>query len=105
MLDRKSKRNWLRIFIYFLNVSVFNSFIWYNQLVWNKLSYLNYIVSVAKSLCSGSERLSRGRPPSENTSKLASLKTVLNLNNEMHIPVTAKERRRCAYCSMKEAVF
>ena len=31
-LDRKSKRNWLRIFIYFLNASIFNSFICYNQL-------------------------------------------------------------------------
>ena len=38
-LDRQSKRNWLRIFIYFLNASVFNSFICYNQLAQDKLTY------------------------------------------------------------------
>jgi hypothetical protein len=40
-VDRKSKRNWLRIFIYFLNASIFNSFICYNQLPQDKLTYLN----------------------------------------------------------------
>ena len=100
-LDRKSKRNWLRIFIYFLNASICNSFICYNQLAQNKLTYLNYMVSVAKSLCSGSERVSRGRPPSENKSSLALSKTALNFVNEMHLPVKGK-RRRCAYCSTKE---
>ncbi len=65
---------------------------------------LNYMVSVAKSLCSGSEQISRGRPPSESKSKLAAPKTVLSFDNEMHLPVTAK-RRRCAYCSTKEADF
>ena len=103
-LDRKSKRNWLRIFIYFLNASIFNSFICYNQLAQDKLTYLNYMVSVAKFLCSVSERIHRGRPPSENKSKLASPKTVLNFDHEMHLPVKGK-RRRCAYCSIKEANF
>jgi hypothetical protein len=101
-LDRKSKRYWLRIFIYFLNASISNSFICYNQLAQHKLTYLNYMVSVVKSLCSGSERISRGRPPSGKKSKLASPKTVLNFDNEMHLPVKTA-RRRCAYCSTKEA--
>ncbi len=61
------------------------------------------MVSLAKSLCSGSERISRGRPPSEKKSKLASPKTVLSFDNEMYLPVTAK-RRRCAYCSTNEAI-
>ncbi len=62
------------------------------------------MVSMAKSLCSGSERVSCGRPPSENKSKLASSKTVLNLVNEMHLPVKGR-RRRCAYCNTKETNF
>jgi hypothetical protein len=57
---------------------------------------------VAKSLCSDSERISRGRPPSEKKSKLASPKTVLNFDNEMHLPVKTTRRRR-AYYSTKEA--
>ena len=100
-LDRKSKRNCFRIFIYFLNASICNSFINYNQLSQDKLTYLNYMVSVAKSLCSCSEGISRRRLPSENKSQLVLSKTVLNFVNEMHLPVKGK-RRRCAYCSNKE---
>ena len=98
--DHRSRRNWLRLFIFFLNASIFNSFICYNQLAQDKLSYLNYMVSIAKSLCSGAERRSRGRPPSE-TSKVASSQSILHLDNEMHLPVKGT-RRRCAYCSTKE---
>lgn len=104
-LDRKSKRNWLRMFIYFLNASISNSFICYNQLAQDKLTYLNFMVSLAKSLCSGVERIRRGRPSSANNSKLASPKaTVLSFDHEMHLPVKGK-RRRCTYCSTKEANF
>ena len=70
----------------------------------DKSTYLNYKVSVAKSLCFVSERIHRGRPPSENKPKLASAETVLNFDHEMHLPVKGK-RRRCAYCSTKEANF
>ena len=70
-LDRKSKMNWMRIFIYFLSASILNSFICYNQLAQDKLTYLNYMISVAKSLCCVSERIHGGRPRSENKSKLA----------------------------------
>ena len=94
----------MSIFIYFLNASIFNSFICYNQLAQDKLTYLNYMVSLAKSLCSVSERIHGGRVPSENKSKLESPKTVLNFDHEMHLPVKGK-RRRCAYCSTKEANF
>jgi hypothetical protein len=90
-LDRKSKRNWLRIFIYFLNASISNSFICYNQLAQDKITYLNYMVPVAKSLCSGSERIRRGRPPSGRKPKLASPQTVLTFDNEMHLPVKTQE--------------
>ena len=89
------------------NIDLFskcNSFICCNQVAQDKLIYLNYMVSVAKFLCSISERIRRGRPPSENKSKLASSKTVLNFDHEMHLPVKGK-RRRCAYCSIKEANF
>ena len=61
------------------------------------------MVSVTKSLCSVSERIHRGKP-SENKSKLASPKTVLSFDHEMHLPVKGK-RRRCAYCCTKAANF
>jgi hypothetical protein len=49
------------------------------------------------------ERIKRWRHPSEKKCKLASPKTVLSFDNEKHFRVTAK--RRCAYCSTKEADF
>jgi hypothetical protein len=99
-LDPKSKRNWLQPFIYFLNASISNSFICYNSLAQDKLTYLYQMVSVAKSLCSGAERINCGRPPSEKKSKVASSQSVLHFDDEMHLPVKGT-RRRCAYCTEK----
>ena len=59
---------------------------------------------MAKSFCFVSERILRRRPISENKSKLASPKTVLNFDQELQLPVKGK-RRRCAYCSTKQANF
>jgi hypothetical protein len=100
--DRWSQGNWLRLFICFLNASIFNSFIYYNQLAQDKLSYLNYIVSIAKSLCSGAEGTSHGRPHSRN-SKVASSQFILHFDNEMHLIVKGRQRK-CAYGSTKEEV-
>jgi len=102
LFDRKSRRNWLRLFIFFFNASLANSYICYNQLAQNKLSYLNYLVSVAESLCSGAERVNRGRPPSDKVRNAASPQRAAELNGQMHLPVIGT-RRRCAYCSTKEA--
>jgi len=60
------------------------------------------MVSIAKSLCPGAERRSRGRPPSEN-SKVTSSQSILHFVNEMHLPVKGT-RRRCAYCITKEGI-
>ncbi len=60
------------------------------------------MVSVAKPLYSDSERLIHGRLSSGNKSKLALAKAVLHFDSEMHLPVKTT-RRRCAYCSTKEA--
>lgn len=50
-LHRKSKGNRCRISISFLNASISNSSIHYSQLARDKLTYLNYIIWVAKCLC------------------------------------------------------
>ena len=102
LFDRKSKRNWLRLFIFFFDVSLANSHICYNQLGQNKLSYLDYLVSVPEFLCSGAERVSPGRPSSDRVRNTSSPQRAAQLNGQMHLPVIGT-RRRCAYCSTKEA--
>lgn len=44
---------------------------------------MNFMVSVAKSFCSGSEGTKCGRHPSEKKSKMPSSKTILSFENNM----------------------
>ena len=90
-IDRKFKRNWPEIF-FLLNASIFIAFICYKQLPQNKITYLNYMVSVAKFLCSGSERTNRGRAASEKKAKLPSPKTTLGFEDNILLPVKGKRR-------------
>jgi len=82
--DRKSKRNWLRLFFFFFNASLANSYICYKQLDQNELPYL---VSVAKSLCSGAKRTNIGRPTSKKKYEFAAPQFTDQLNRGMHLPV------------------
>ena len=62
-IDRKSKRNWIRIFLHFLNASWINSFTYYKNLSRSNISTVEYISSVSTALignCSIRKRL--GRP-------------------------------------------
>ena len=72
LFDRKSKRNLLCLFFFFFNASLANSFVSYNQLGSNELSYLNYLVFAAKYRCSGADRTNLGRSASEKKNESAS---------------------------------
>ena len=41
-IDRKAKRNWIRIFPHFLNISMINSFICYKHLCRSNISIEEY---------------------------------------------------------------
>jgi hypothetical protein len=101
--DRKSRRNWLRLFFFFFNASLANSYICYNQLHQNESPYLDYLVSVAKSLCSGAKRKNIGRPTSTKKYEFSAPTSQFTdqLNSGMHLPVKGT-RRRCANCSTNE---
>jgi hypothetical protein len=98
---RKSRRNWLRLFIFFFNASIANLFICYSQLAQTELSYLNYLVLLAKSLCSGTERINLGRLSLDKKRNLASPTPAVQFDGKIHLPLNGT-RRRCAYCSTKE---
>ena len=62
-IDRKSKRNWIRIFVYFLQASLSNAFICYNDLSASNMTYIEFLASVSISLVGDqSSRKRRGRP-------------------------------------------
>lgn len=105
-IDRKSKRNWFRIFIYFFRASLSNSFICYNDLNQQRMTYLEFLSSISLSLVGDrSSRKRRGRPVYfsaqkrrriQSTSGNESLSTPL----VAHMPV-AGPKGRCGYCSTK----
>ena len=62
-IDRKSKRNWIRIFLHFLNASLINSFICYKNLSRSNISTVEYMSSVSTALIGNSSSRKRlGRP-------------------------------------------
>jgi len=62
-----------------------NSFICYSRLAQNELSYLNYLVSMARSLCAGAEQINLGRPPSDKNRKLATPQSAFQVTSEMYL--------------------
>ena len=49
-IDRKSKRNWIRIFFHFLGMPLVNSFIYYKHLSNSNISTVEYISSISTAL-------------------------------------------------------
>jgi hypothetical protein len=100
--DHRSRRNWLRLFFFFVNASLVNSYICHIQFAHRDISHLDYLISVSKSLCDGAERTSIGRPTSK--AKEAGMRRQYNSTEDrgQHLPVRST-RKRCAYCSDKES--
>ena len=101
--DRKSKRNWLHLVFFFFNAPLASAYICYDQLDQNELSYLDCLVSVAKSLCSGTKRKNIGRSTSTKKCELSAPTSQFadQLKSRMHLPVK-RTRRSCADCSTNE---
>ena len=49
-IDRKSKRNWMRIFLYFLNMSIVESFIDYKYFSRSNINVLRYASYISTAL-------------------------------------------------------
>lgn len=61
-VDRKSKRNWFRIFVYFLRASLSNAFVCYNDLKEKYMNFIDFLSSIAMLLIDDqSSRKRRGR--------------------------------------------
>ena len=109
-IDRKAKRNWIRIFLHFLNLSLINSFICYKHLSRSNISTVEYISSVSTALIGDySSRKRPGRPLAITNQKKMRIESNISdtVSSETpqllaHMPEVISTRRRCAYCSTKE---
>jgi len=109
-IDRKSKRNWMRIFFRFLGISLISSLIYYKNLSHDNINTVEYISSISTALIGdyvGRKRV--GRPLALNNQKKMRIeKNISETRNcekpELlaHMPEVISTRRRCVYCSTKE---
>ena len=110
MIDRKSKRNWIRIFLHFLSVSMMNSFVYYKQFSNSNIRTVEYVSSVSTALIGNyCSRKRLGRPLAmSNQKKMRIEKSMSDTENSetpqllAHMPEIISTYRRCAYCSTKE---
>jgi len=109
-IDRKSKRNWIRIFFHFLGMSLINSFIYYKSLSSDNISTVEYISSISTALIGDSFSRKRvGRPIAlSQQKKMRIANSVSETKNSekpellAHMPNVISTRRRCAYCSIRK---
>ena len=109
-IDRKSKRNWMRIFFHFFGMSVVNSFIYYKDLSGSNISTVEYISNISTALIGNyCSRKRLGRPLAmSNQKKIRLEKNISDTENSgqarllAHLPDVISTYRRCAYCSTKE---
>ena len=109
-IDRKSKRNWMRIFFRFFGISLINSLIHYKNLSHDNINTVEYISSISTALMGdyvGRKRV--GRPLALNNQKKMRLeknisKTRSRKKPELlaHMPEIISTRRICVYCRKRE---
>ena len=105
-VDRKSKRNWIRIFVYFLQASLSNAFICYNDLNERNMAYVEFLSSVSISpIDNQSSQKRRGSPVGISSRKQSEIQRTLGNKPSAaqllaHMPV-AGSRGRCKYCSTR----
>ena len=110
-IDRKSRRNWLRIFFYFLNVALSNAFVLYRKdHPHDNMRYLQFLASIVEELIGRNTSIKKksGRPLSNFcVKKHKKGERKISVSNEIrfsnvcaHLPISTS-RRRCAYCSTK----
>ena len=98
-LDRQSKfRFYLHIFFDLLDVAMVNSFVVYDKLHPNELSFLDFKSIVSQRLIGSFTPRIRAFPCARPTKR----RTVQLVSNESqsHFPEYQETRRRCAYCSV-----
>lgn len=111
---QKSRRWWLKLFYYFLDCSIVNSFILYKFEMKNKkqkhLTHLQFRSLLVNELIgSFSSKKRPGYAPSKgvgrkrnNPNARATIENTVRLSDVgLHLPIHVDKYRRCAYCSTK----
>ena len=106
-IDRRSKKNWFRIFQKFVEIVSFNSYLCFIDKTGSKVEFIEYLKDLSKSLVSTYSPLKRiGRPIDYSAQKKA---RILKKNHDdqhppqlqNHLPHAyyGSERHRCSACS------
>lgn len=103
-IDRKSKKWWLRLFWYFIDLTIVNSFVIYNNINNKKsltlkkfrLSLVNELVGHKIQIPKGKKRLSVVVGPHKPRVDIEKRRS-----ESSHMPVHIDKYRRCASCSSK----
>ena len=102
-LDRKSKKFWLRIFFYVMNVALSNAFIIFKNRTDSNMTYLAFLSSITTALID-EEKVKKRISPAINSNrkrnKLSGRKIQFGLpnKNEPHLPIVGASGT-CAICS------
>ena len=98
-LDRRSKFPfYLRIFFDLMDVAMVNSFIIYDKLYSNALSFLDFKLVVSESLIGSFTTWTRELPSSCPTNRR--LAQVVTNESQSHFPEYQETCQRCVYCSI-----
>ncbi|XP_051167624.1 piggyBac transposable element-derived protein 4-like [Leptopilina boulardi] len=104
-IDRKSKRWWLRLFWYFVDVTVVNSFIIFkNENSQSTLTLKEFRLQLVEKLVAQAKPAPRGRKRKQRTVNAHKPKVSLTKrqSESAHMPENLGDFRRCANCSTRE---
>lgn len=104
-IDRKSRKWWHRIFFFFFDASIVNSYILYTKTMKEKMTIKDFRREISRSLVAATLVKKRRQNTSESPSpvhmKRAPVSPVIRKEQSAHQP-DRTSRRICAHCSTKE---
>lgn len=97
-ISRKAKKWWHRIFWYFVDITIVNSYIIYRKIHNADMNLKKFRLEVVQGLIGVTKAKKLGRKFLQPI-KRSKLNSTIRTKENGHMPIYQKQRRRCAYCS------
>ncbi|XP_018312946.1 piggyBac transposable element-derived protein 4-like [Mycetomoellerius zeteki] len=103
-IDRRARKWWLRIFWYFVDLTIINSFIIYKSKAFQPTTLKQFRLRLVQQLVEHKLPTIKGRKRAiENIiSKKSQVSLEKRLSQSAHMPMYITNKRRCANCSNKK---